>query len=669
MRALPLVVILVACGGKGDDKAPPQPGSGAPPPPPAVVADAGVPIDALEPPPVVLPETAPARRLWSPKLPDEATFEAYSKELGGERFAKFVIDLKTDAIYYFDVNVYPVHKDFVFQELYKRPRTKAAIRAFDRNYTADKPEFLLCYLVHHLRQDMWTFAFWDGDKATAEHVRRAYKRMVQTFFFADRVKYRPDSNYQEEVAKKLGDVPFVLNDQLYKAADYQAFNEGTTVGTLRIVSPGTAEADLAFTPEDIVVLPMPISDITPVAGIISEVFSSPLSHLSLRAKGWRIPNIGLKRASETLASLNGKAVFFDATYAAHTIRPATEAEVAAFRAKQAQRPTVVMPAPDLVTADLEPLSTMTADDAVRYGPKASNLGVIMAAKLPGFEVPPGFGVPFHYYEAHLRAAGVDDEIDQLVANPLGGTDTEVRKNELTKIRAAIEAAPVDPALCAKIETAITALGDAYQDKGLFVRSSHNAEDMDTFSGAGLHETVPNVRGAAAVCAALKKVWASAWKQSAFEARQFAGIDQRLVAGGALVQVGVPATSAGVMVTVHPTDPTDERNYTINAKSGLGMAVVDGRKVPESLMVSWYNHGIRVLSRSDEPTLLVFDEKGGTREVPNPNQGKPVLTNKKAILLADTGKKLTELFKNKRLDVEWVFVDDQLYIVQTRPLVD
>ncbi len=668
MRALPLVVILVACGGKGEEKAPPQPGSGSARPPLAVVADAGVPIDAPEQPPVVLPETAPARRLWSPKLPDEATFEAYSKELGGERFAKFVIDLKTDAIYYFDVNVYPVHKDFVFQELYKRPKTKAAIRAFDRNYTADKPEFLLCYLVHHLRQDMWTFAFWDGDKATVDHVRHAYKRMVQTFFFADKVKYRPDSNYQEEVAKKLNDVPFVLNDQLYKAADYQAFNEGTTVGTLRIVPPGTEEADLAFTPEDIVVLPMPISDITPVAGIISEVFSSPLSHLSLRAKGWRIPNIGLKRASETLASLNGKAVYFDTKFAAHSIRPATEAEVAAFRAKQAQRPTVVMPAPDLVSAELEPLSTMTADDAVRYGPKASNLGVIMAAKLPGFEVPPGFGVPFHYYEAHLRAAGVDDEIDQLVANPLGGTDTEVRKNELTKIRAAIEAAPVDPALCAKIETAITALGEAYKDKGLFVRSSHNAEDMDTFSGAGLHETVPNVRGKA-VCEALKKVWSSAWKQTAFEARQFAGIDQRLVAGGALVQVGVPATSAGVMVTVHPTDPTDERNYTINAKSGLGMAVVDGRKVPESLMVSWYNHGIRVLSRSDEPTLLVFDAQGGTREVPNPNQGKPVLTNKKAILLADTGKKLTVLFKNKRLDVEWVFVDDQLYIVQTRPLVD
>jgi hypothetical protein len=61
----------------------------------------------------------------------------------------------------------------------------------------------------------------------------------------------------------------------------------------------------------------------------------------------------------------------------------------------------------------------------------------------------------------------------------------------------------------------------------------------------------------------------------------AGIDQRTVAGGVLVQTSVKATAAGVLATVHPTDPTDERNYTINAKSGLGIAVVDGRRCPRA----------------------------------------------------------------------------------------
>lgn len=73
----------------------------------------------------LVPETAPARRMWTAKLGDAETFEAYSKEIGGERFAKFVIDLKSDAIYYFDVNVYAVDKDFIFQELYKKPTSRA----------------------------------------------------------------------------------------------------------------------------------------------------------------------------------------------------------------------------------------------------------------------------------------------------------------------------------------------------------------------------------------------------------------------------------------------------------------------------------------------------------------------------------------------------------------
>src|SRR6185295_18798282 len=96
--------------------------------------------------------------------------------------------------------------------------------------------------------------------------------------------------------------------------------------------------------------------------------------------------------------------------------------------------------------------------------------------------------------------------------------------------------------------------------------------------------------------------------------------------------------------------------------------VDGRKVPESLIVSWYNRGIRVLSRSDEDTQVVFDEAGGVHEVPNPNKGKPVLSNANAVKLALVAKELTKVFKNPKLDIEWVYVGDQLYIVQTRPLI-
>lgn len=629
----------------------------APPPPPPVDAD-------TEHAPVVIPETAPARRLWTHELPDAETFEAYSKELGGERFAKFAIDLKTDAVYYFDVDVYKVHKDFIFQELYKKPRTRAAVRLFDRNYTANKVDFMLCYLVHHTSQDVWTLAFWDGDRATSAHVARAYRRMKETFYLGDRVKFRPDSSYQERVAKQLVEVPFILNDQLYQAATYQAFNEGVAVGRLRVVAPDADVGSLTFAPDEIVVLAAPLPDITPVAGIIAEQFSTPLSHVSLRARAWGIPNVGLRDARALHGALDGKQVWFEARGGTYTLRPATPAEVAAHAAKL--HPAVEIPAADPSITTLATLDAMGERDVVAYGAKAANLGEIVSAKLSGFEVPPGFAVPFHYYLAHLRAHGLDAKLAAMLADPAFVQSAAVRKRRLAALRRAIAEAPVADALRAEVATALAALPGS--EGGVFVRSSGNAEDLRGFNGAGLYDSVPNQRGVDAVVASIARVWGSTWNHAAFEDRQRARIDPQRVASAVLVQVGVPATAAGVLVTRHPTDPTDEKNYTINAKSGLGMAVVDGRKVPESLIVSWYNHGIRILSRSAEDTKLVFDPKGGVREITNPDKGKPVLTNAMAIRLADSARELTKLFRNPRLDVEWVFVGTQLYVVQTRPLV-
>jgi hypothetical protein len=319
MRVFLVLVALAAC--KANEAAPP------PPPPPPLAIDAA-PLDAPELAPVVIPETAPARKMWVPRIDDAETFAAYSKQVGSEQFAKFVIDLKTDAIYYFDVSVYPVHKDFIFGALYQKPKTKEAVRIFDRTYGANKTDFMMCYLVHHLSQDVWTLAFWDGDKATAAHVQRAYKRMRESFYLGDQVKYRPDSNYQEGVAKKLVDVPVILNDQLYKLADYVAFNKGVAVGTLRIV-PDLPESELSFSPDEIVILPKTLSDITPVAGIISETFTSPLAHVSLRAKGWGIPNIGLRIAATKNADLAGKTVYFEANDAGSMLRIANDEEIAA----------------------------------------------------------------------------------------------------------------------------------------------------------------------------------------------------------------------------------------------------------------------------------------------------------------------------------------------------
>ncbi len=70
----------------------------------------------------------------------------------------------------------------------------------------------------------------------------------------------------------------------------------------------------------------------------------PLAHVSLRARAWGIPNVGLKDARARHGALAGKTVWFEATAAGHTLREATAEEVAAWQARQRDARQVVLPA-------------------------------------------------------------------------------------------------------------------------------------------------------------------------------------------------------------------------------------------------------------------------------------------------------------------------------------
>jgi phosphoenolpyruvate synthase/pyruvate phosphate dikinase len=201
-----------------------------------------------------------------------------------------------------------------------------------------------------------------------------------------------------------------------------------------------------------------------------------------------------------------------------------------------------------------------------------------------------------------------------------------------------------------------------------VRSSTNAEDLEGFNGAGLYDTVPNVKGKKALGEALKQCWASLWNFTAVEERSFYGIDHRHVYFGVLVQIGVNATAAGVLITKNLFDLEDDRSFTINAKRGLGLRVVAGTTVPEQVIYDPGNRGTKIVSRSDDPTMLIFDAQGGVKEVPNPHKDV-ILSEVRARLLGSAVEKVRPLFKpDSPLDVEWLLEGDRVWIVQARPYV-
>jgi hypothetical protein len=473
-------------------------------------------------------------RLFVRTIPDEKTFDVYSRVVGSDRIGKFLIDLKSSEIYFFDVNIYRLHADFVFHVIYRKTMQAEDVAEYNKNYQADKPRFVLGYLTHHLKTDQWTFGFWEGDRIRAADVRKVSGRL-RASFFSEKLLFRPDSPLQEKLLAELGELPSITNDKLYKSASYQAFNTGKATGVLRVIPQGTSPEAMLFQPGEIVILQESYPDIPPVSGVLVTEFSTPLAHVNLRAKEWGIPNAGFKGAASGYAHLDGKTVVFEVRDRDHELRLATDAEVAAWKAAGTQAKEVRVPAANLRTRDLRPLRLMRRVDARSYGAKAANLGEIASAKLAGVFVPDGFGVPFAFYVDHMKRHRLDQKLGQLLGDPRFATDAAFRKSELLALRAAIVLAPLDARLLSSIHAKVArSLGG----KGVFVRSSTNAEDLQGFNGAGLYTTVPNVKGKKALGLALKTVWASLWNFHAVEQRSFFGIDHRSVYAGVLVQIAL-----------------------------------------------------------------------------------------------------------------------------------
>ena len=617
-------------------------------------------------------------RAWEAEVRDVPTWERLSKTMRGSEYSKFVIDVKTNKIYFVDSHVFTLHADFVVDYLQKIPRTPESMRAYNQNYSIKKPQFILGYLTHYPSLNKWTFSFWEGDAIQAKDIRRTYKRLQQTFTIA-KLQFRPDSSRQEKVAAQLKPykIATINNNQIYKSLPYQAFNIGQAIGTLYIVPPNADIETITFADDDIALLQTSYPDIAPVAGMITTQFSTPLSHVNLRASAWGIPNATVKNASVDYQQLNGKTVFYEVKEDGFTLREATLDEALQHKNAVVEKTAVVMPAVDLNTTSLLPLNQISAADATKYGAKTANLGEMVRAKLQmtiegGFgvplNIPDGFGIPFYYYIQHIKAHGIDAKITQLLQDTRFNADAAWRKHSLAEIRAAIQTAPLDSAVLKRI---FSQWQRQLKGAGVFVRSSTNAEDLKGFNGAGLYDTVPNVKDEKTLEAAVKQVWASAWNLRAVEERNHFGIPHSQVYPAVLIQIGVNAAAAGVLLT---TDiwGHQPRTYTINTKWGLGMRVVEGQKIAEQILFDTGNDGTRVISRSDETTMLVADPNGGVMEK-TVAKGEPILTEKRAKTLAAAASGAVKIFKQTEvLDIKWVLETkdgkDTFWLVQARPYV-
>jgi hypothetical protein len=570
----------------------------------------------------------------------------------------FVIDRQDgDRIYYINSKRYRFHRDFVNGTYLSLERGQ---EFFDNNYLKPNRRFILGTIAYQAPVGKWTFEFWEGDRITADLISLTAEKLRQTFFAP--IAFKPNSTHQEREAARVGGLEIVLPSEILREQEYQPLNVARGIGRIHIIKRLDEHTDIHF--NEIVVLDEVPLHLPPVAGIITSQPSTPLSHINLLAKSWGVPNAYIKNATEILKEYDGWWVTFETKPDSYAIKRADLKQLDEYQKRLKARLDIMTPRYDLSVRRLASLSEQRARDVVAYGAKSANLGEVMRARLAGVIVPRGFTIPFFYYDQFVRENGLDEAIYELLNDQRFVHDPAYRREQLAALREKFKRGRMNDRLRAMV---LARFHREFRGRGVFVRSSTNSEDLPNFNGAGLYTTVPNVRTDGQLIEAIKTVWGSVWNFEAYEARERAGIDHTKVFMAVLIQEGINADSAGVMIT---TDPFNEENHDavyISAKRGLGIKVVEGQKIAEQVIYRPASDTVQVLTRSAEDSLLTFDERGGVKEVPITGD-RAVLTDEMARRLARVGLALKKVFGGRDQDVEWVYMRGQLYIVQSRPYI-
>ena len=107
--------------------------------------------------------------------------------------------------------------------------------------------------------------------------------------------------------------------------------------------------------------------------------------------------------------------------------------------------------------------------------------------------------------------------------------------------------------------------------------------------------------------------------------------------------------------------------TVSTITGLGIKVVEGKKIAEQIIFRRQANAVQVLTRSAEDSLLTFDENGGIKEIPITGE-RAVLTDEMVRKLVRAAQGIKRVFGKRDQDIEWIYMRGQLYIVQSRPFI-
>ncbi len=325
------------------------------------------------------------------------------------------------------------------------------------------------------------------------------------------------------------------------------------------------------------------------------------------------------------------------------------------------------------------LSELNKDSITVAGGKGANLAEIYNLKLP---VPPAFIITAQAYSYFIEKTGVGDAIKELLSE-LNIDDTSVLSDTSEKIREIIvkqempedlkediidnyEVLSVDKNVLKQASSeASSILRTGQEDTFVAVRSSATTEDLAEASFAGQQDTYLNIKGKSELIEAVKRCFASLFTARAVYYRERKGFDHSKAYLAVVVQKMVDSDKSGVMFSQDPVK--NSGNVIIEAVYGLGEGIVSGKIKPDHYAVS-RDLEVKEVNMANKKIAITRTGEGKNQivKLTEERSKSRVLSDYHLKRLADFAVRLEEHYQ-KPQDIEFAIENDDIFIVQTRPI--
>lgn len=579
---------------------------------------------------------------------------------------KIVYEIATSQLYFVASSAYQYHYFFCKNEL-NYPK---ALENFNDEQYRDGPErlYYLASINYYNNSDIYALEFFADDRVDAQGVQILYNSVVNSCYFSNKVRFLPKSTRQEMLCSQLSGVLTTNESEIFGSQNYQALNPQQCYGWLRKIDISDIAATNLDRHDVVLVNGLPL-EIPVIAGIITTVFQTPLSHVNVLSHNRATPNMSLKTAwnDPQIEKYIDKLIYLQVAPDTFIIREATFEEAELFwKTREPVEPKVLECHDD--TSGLFDMVDLSHESLNLVGAKAANFAELCKIRIDSRNLPvpeAAFAIPFYYYRKHLSTYGIDIFIDSILSDSTFKTDYHKRSLLLEKIRDTITDVPLETQFVKNVEEKILSLGSF---ESIRFRSSTNVEDIEGFNGAGLYESHTAIIGDSkkSVEKAIKKVFASLWTHRGFEEREYFKIDHQSAAMGILVHRSYPDEEANGVAITGNIYKSELPAFTINVQiKGISVVSPPQGFVADQLLIytifdDWVtNPAVEYISKS------------------NVNNGQPVMSNDEIVELArwlDAIKKhFYFVYRNPvpeylfTMDVEFKLDRNRkLYIKQARP---